>query len=405
MHHSLSHNPGALAGLIVGLSLALLTSILLGYLFHKRRVTRRLEGAAVVGRVPLAADEMEEMGPGPGGGMVTQPYEYYEGRSGDGLLSEDSHGQALHAGPSSGESALSLGQPMGTSVGHGMAPMPLGALDPRRTSSSAGHGYQSSAGHDASSPSQSHSNVHRMSARSSLYGGIPSGLISPESEGGSLAYGVHSLDGHTSPPPPVPARARASTVGSPVPPPSAFFGPPRPQLDRAQSERRSGRAFLRRSLKWRLRGGGPATGSSSDIEASAGSGSGSGSSAIPMSTFFAGSSSSGRSPLVPPPQISVPLPESEPAHMDAEEEEEDSAPVGLLHPRLAGGLAGRSVGTLSLRDEVDYSRPLAVVRARSYVNSVRWLTVVGLGGCDSGCTAKRRLGRRRARARTAMVSH
>ncbi|KAI0065307.1 hypothetical protein BV25DRAFT_161314 [Artomyces pyxidatus] len=389
---------------------------------------------------------MEEMGRG----YVTHDPEFYGAmaRSGEGLLVNDPSASGLAAvgagGPGSAESGLSRSQSFGLSPstslsGHGAQMLlpgfgfgPPPDPPPHRTSSSAGHG--------ASSHSHSHSHGQsdrRISVRSSSSGAgagaafIPSGLVSSESEGGASSgpgMGLaRSADGHIVRPPSLatPGRARAQTFGgSDLPPPSSFFDAP--ANSGAPPERqRSGKAFLRRSLKWRLRGGGVASSGSGSGSGSGGEGgsgpSGSGGVAtIPMTTFFGGGQggNGGRPPPRPviiPPFLSLPSGdgggEMHPVvgvHDDSEAdiEDADGAPVGLLHPRLGLNAAGRSAGTLSLRDDVDYSRPLAVVRiflATSYIGfilPVSHFTDVFFF-LNRGCTVRRQSTQVRARRRSA----
>ncbi|KAI0264629.1 hypothetical protein BC834DRAFT_246509 [Gloeopeniophorella convolvens] len=409
----LAHHPGALAGLAIGSTATIVAlSVLLFFLIQRRRI-RRLEHSirmTPTQRSPLGEDEMAEMS----GGRRPVSRDALEqgnwaGSSHQILASDD----GLLDGPASAESGLTRSASQGHSLsmsGHALtlAPNPatgfgfdpessgntyqpppssypfsgleIAARSPPSTrghstsdlrTSSHGHGTSSN-GHG--SVSDARHDAQRISVRSD-----PELRYSAESEGHGATYSSHDASGPASSFN-TPGRHRAYTD----PPLSINVVPPPPPSQSAPDSPRSigrgsGPAFLGRSLKWRLRGGlgsGSGSGLLSSGSRSRPSSSISGSNSTPLVTFFESPEAAearrrSQTLASPPVPSQVPLPQrladllprgqSGALIPPSPAESEVGVPDGLLHPRLTEG--GHSVGTLSLRDDVDYSRPVA---ARMY---------------------------------------
>ncbi|KAI0037250.1 hypothetical protein K488DRAFT_81470 [Vararia minispora EC-137] len=342
--NAFANNPGALAGLIVGVTVAVGLLALLAYFFiHRRFAVRRgpSPGPAVRQRRPLDEEEMDD--------NALQPVSHrvYAG------VSPRSHDELLGDPESDPDAPTSLGHSQSLSHGGhslmgggvGFAPMAVFPVDNPDTEqpgrSSSGHGQElsssvhehSSHGHDAAASSSSHSAAWFQAdelvppKRPSLH------HDSSGSGSGTGSQGTGSGSGSSS----QPLFAR-----SPAPPTSY-------QSPGSASPTSSARKF---TLPW-------IPGSRAQSVYSRRRSSVIGSGDVP--TFF----ESTPRPRSPPPSFIVLPPR--PPFLTPDQlpfpspEEGLLTPDGLLRPDVRRPLVGapmQSTGELSLRDDVDYTRPV-----------------------------------------------
>ncbi|KAI0265043.1 hypothetical protein BC834DRAFT_843697 [Gloeopeniophorella convolvens] len=345
-----AHDPAALAGLIVGVVVAAILAAVLGYYLLQRRRIRKLENGTSVQAIPHSPlpDEFVEPSAVSAREAYGRTFSAVGARSHEGLL----------AGPGSSESG-GHGEPQSSS-GHSHAPSsafgPMLAVQSFEYPPSA---YATATNAQRSPLSSSHGHST----------GIPSQIQRWPSHEASLHDHATSDNVHSSPQSPPRSPTMPSSQDHSTSPRASLEAPeliprPGPSTTSAGEPESMGGVLLRRlrggpaNVRLRLRGG---VGSSRSIDSS-----------TPPVSFFESpeaararrseSLSSPRGSMLMPtsPVLANLLAHGPPSPPTGEEE---GTPEGLLHPRLSA--AERSAGTLSLRDDMDYSRP-AAVRMFSY---------------------------------------